>query len=147
MKLLIVVLFSLLLNATIFATGQTSEDHGRFQVSLPQHWQESKLRVEVDELQAPGNVPFKLRVFAIGEDGKEVPLGSMGIEAVGRDKTALRTMNTLRLDVTRSLNRFLANKSKPAKVEIIVRPVDARNNPIKDMEWSVKDVRLKAEPK
>ena len=141
-----VVLFSLLLNATICA-GQTSEDQRCFQISLPQHWQESRLRVAVDELQAPGNVPFKLRVFAMSDDGKEIALGSMGIEAIARGQTAQRTLKTVRLDVTRSLNRFLANKANPTEIELVVRPVDARNNPIKDIKWSVKDVRLEAEPK
>ena len=146
-KLLRVVLFSLLVNATVLSWGQGSEEQRCFEVSLPQQWQQSKLRVAVDELQAPGNVPFKLRVSVMGEDKKEVLLGSIAVEAIGPDKSAPRTVSTLRIDVTRSLNRFLQNKAAPEKIELLVRPVDARNKPIKDLEWSVKDVRLETQPR
>ena len=141
------VLFFLLVNATFFVWGQTSEDQRRFEVSLPQQWQQSKLRIAFDELQAPGNVPFKLRVSAINEDKKEVLLGSVAVEAIGPDKPAPRTLRILRIDVTRSLNRFLANKATTTKIVLLIRPVDARNNSIKDLEWSVKDVRLEAKPR
>jgi hypothetical protein len=140
--LLRLVLFFLIVNATFLAWGQASEDERRFEVSLPQQWQQSKLRIAFDELQAPGNVPFKLRVTAVSEDKKEVLLGSIAVEAIGPDKSALRTVKTLRLDVTRSLNRFLSNKSTPTKIELLIRAVDARNQPIKDLEWTLKDVRL-----
>ena len=140
-----VVLFFLLVNVTVLAGGQGSEEQRRFEVSLPQQWQQARVRVAVDELQAPGNVPFKLRVSVMGEDKKEVLLGSIAVEGIGPDKSALRTVKTLRIDVTRSLNRFLANKTAPAKIELLVRPVNARNNPIKDLEWSVKDVRLEVQ--
>ena len=141
------VLFFLLANATVLAWGQASEDKRRFVVSIPQEWRQSKLRLAVDELQAPGNVPFKLRVSAMSEDKKEVLLGSVAVEAIGPDKSALRTLRILRIDVTRSLNRFLENKATSTKIELLIRPVDARNNPIKDLEWSVKDVRLEAQPR
>ena len=142
------VLFFLLLNATVvLAWGQAAGDQQRFVVTLPQQWQESRLRIAVDELQAPGNVPFKLRVLVKGDDDKEISLGSVAVEAIGPNKTAPRMVKSLRLDVTRSLNRFLENKSNPTQVELLIRPVDARNNPIKDLEWSVKAVRLEAQPK
>jgi hypothetical protein len=141
------VLFFLFLSATVLAGGQVSDDHRRFVVSLPQQWQDSKLRIAVDGLQAPGNVAFKLRVSVMGEGEKEISLGSVGIEAIGPNKSAPRTLKTIRLDVTRSLNRFLQNKTNPKEVELLVRPVDARNNPIKGLAWSVKDVRLEIQPK
>ena len=141
------VLFFLLVNASFLAWGQASEDQRRFEVSLPQQWQQSKLRIAFDELQAPGNVPFKLRVSAMSEDKKETLLGSIAVEAIGPDKPALRTVKILRLDVTRSLNRFLENKTTPTKIELVIRAVDARNHPIKDLEWSVKDVRLETKPR
>lgn len=134
------------MNATFLAFGQTSEDQGRFAVSLPQQWQQSKLRLAIDELQAPGNVAFKLRISAIGEDKKEILLGSVPVEGVGPDKPALRTLKILRLDVTRSLNRFLEHKAA-TKVDLLIRPVDARNKPLANLEWSVKHVRLEAEPR
>jgi hypothetical protein len=146
-KLVRLVLVFLLVNATFLVWGQTSEDQRRFEVSLPQQWQQAKLRLAFDELQAPGNVPFKLRVLALSEDKKEILLGSVAVEAIGPDKSALRTLKILRLDVTRSLNRFLENKATATKVELIIRPVDARNNPIKDLEWSVKEVRLETQPR
>lgn len=141
------VLFFLLVNATFLAWGQASDDQRRFVVSLPQQWQQSKLRIAFDELQAPGNVPFKLRVSAMSEDKKEILLGSVPVEAIGPDKSALRTLKILRLDATRSLNRFLKNKATTTEIELLIRPVDARNNPIKDLEWSVKNVRLEAQPR
>lgn len=142
-----VVLFFLLVNATFIAWGQTTDNQRRFEISLPAQWQQSKLRIAFDELQAPGNLPFKLRVTAMGEDKKVVLLGSVPVEAIGPDKSAARTLKLLRLDVTRSLNRFVEHKVTTTKIEIFIRPVDARNNPIKDLEWSVKDVRLEAQPR
>jgi len=127
--------------------GQGSDNQQRFVVSLPQQWQESKLRIVVEGLQSPGNVPFKLRVSVKGEDEKEIALGSLPVEAVGPDKSAPRTLKSLRIDVTRALNRFLENKSNPREVELLIRPVDARNTPLKNFEWSVKEVRLEATPK
>ena len=139
------VLFFLLLNVTVLAWGhQASDNRQRFVVSLPQQWQDSKLRLAVDGLQAPGNVPFKLRVTVKGDDQKEISLGSLAVEAIGPNKRAPRTLKSLRIDVTRSLNRFLEHKFNPTEVELFLRPVDARNNPIKDLEWSVKEVRLEA---
>jgi hypothetical protein len=137
----------LVLNATILAMGQGSDNQQRFVVSLPQQWQESKLRIAVDGLQAPGNVPFKLRVSVKGDDEKEIALGSLAVEAIGPSKSAPRTLKSLRIDVTRSLNRFLANKSNPSQVELLIRPVDPRNTPLKNLEWSVKEVRLETQPK
>jgi len=131
----------------VLVGGQTSGDPQRFVVSLPQQWQDSKLRVAVDGLQAPGNIPFKLRVSVKGDDQKEISLGSLAVEAIGPNKTAPRTLKSLRIDVTRSLHRFLESKSNPTEVELLIRPVDGRNNPIKDLEWSVKEVRLEAQPK
>ena len=141
------VLFFLLVNATFLALGQASENQRRFEVSVPQQWQQSKLRIAFDELQAPGNVPFKLRVSAMSEDKKEILLGSIPVEAIGPDKSALRTLKILRLDVTRSLNRFLSKKATTTKIDLLIRPVDGRNNPIADLEWSVKNVRLEAQPR
>jgi hypothetical protein len=145
--LLRLLLFFLVLNATVLAMGQGSDNQQRFVVSLPQQWQESKLRIAVDGLQAPGNVPFKLRVLVKGDDEKEIALGSLAVEAIGPGKPAPRTLKTLRIDVTRSLNRFLENKTSPTQVELLIRPVDARNTPLKNLEWSVKKVRLEAQPK
>ena len=141
------LLFCLVLNATVLVMGQGSDNQQRFVVSLPQQWQESKLRIAVDGLQAPGNVPFKLRVSVKGDDEKEIALGSLAVEAIGPNKSAPRTLKSLRIDVTRSLNRFLANKSNPSQVELLIRPVDPRNTPLKNLEWSVKEVRLETQPK
>jgi hypothetical protein len=52
-------------------------------VPLPAEWQESKLRLMIDGVQIPGNVPLKLRITTIGGDNKEVSLGSVGVEAIG----------------------------------------------------------------
>ena len=141
------LLFFLFLNATVLAMGQGSDNQQRFVVSLPPQWQESKLRIVVEGLQAPGNVPFKLRVTVKGDDEKEIALGSLPVEAIGPGKSAPRTLKSLRIDVTRTLNRYLENKSNPSKVELLIRPVDARNTPLKNLEWSVKEVRLETQPK
>ena len=127
------LLFCLVLNATVLAMGQGSDNQQRFVVSLPQQWQESKLRIAVDGLQAPGNVPFKLRVSVKGDDEKEIALGSLAVEAIGPSKSAPRTLKSLRIDVTRSLNRFLEHKSNPSQVELLIRPVDPRNTPLKNL--------------
>jgi hypothetical protein len=142
-----VMFFLLFLGVSSLAAGQTPDEHPRFVVDLPPQWQESRLRVVIEGVRAPGNVPFKLRVTAMGEDKKEVSLGSVGVEAIGPSKTAPRTLRPVRLDITRSLQRFLGSKSNPEKIELGIQPVDARNNPIRNLEWSVKSVRLEVPPK
>ncbi len=141
------IVFLLFLGASFFAAAQTRDEHPRFVLALPPQWQESKLRVVIEGVRAPGNVPFKLRVSAIGEDKKEVSLGSIGVEAIGPGKTAPRSLRPVRLDITRSLQRFLGSNSNPEKIELGILPVDSRNNPIKGLEWSVKSVRLEVPPK
>ena len=138
--------FSLFLNAGIFAAFQTADEPRRFVVQLPAEWQESKLRLVIDGVRIPGNVPLKLRVTTIGEDEKEVALGSIGIEAIGPNKSATRSLRALRLDVTRPLKRFLERQHNPSKVDLRIQAVDGRNNPIRDLKWSVEDVRLETQP-
>lgn len=136
----------LVLSASIFAAAQTVDGPRPFVVQLPSQWQEAKLRLAIEGVRIPGNVPLKLRVTAIGEDEKEVSLGSVGIEAIGPGKTAMRSLRTLRIDVTRTLKRFLAHESNPTKVDLRIQAVDARNNPIRDLKWSVEGVRLEIQP-
>jgi hypothetical protein len=135
-------LLSLLLFASIFAANAAGDEPQRFVLPLPEHWQESKVRLVLEGVRVPGNVPFKLRATAMGEDNKEVFLGSVGVEAIGPSHTETRQLQTLRLDVTRSLKRFLERQANPREVEIRIRAVDARNNPIQDLKWSVEAVRL-----
>ena len=143
LRLVVLLLF---LGVSSFAAAQTPDEHARFVVDLPPQWQESRLRVVIEGVRAPGNVPFKLRVTTIDEDKKEVRLGSVGVEAIGPSKTAPRTLRSVRLDITRSLQRFLGS-SNPERIELGIQPVDARNNPIKGLEWSVKNVRFEVPPK
>jgi hypothetical protein len=117
-----------------------------FTVDLPAEWQESKLRLAIEGVRIPGNVPLKLRVTTIGEDEKEISLGSVGIEAIGPSKTATRSLRTLRLDVTRTLKRFLEHQSNQSKVDLRIQPVDGRNNPIRNLKWSVEAMRLEIQP-
>lgn len=134
--------FSLFLSASVFAAVQTADAPRRFVVPLPREWQESKLRVLIEGVRIPGNVPLKLRVTTIGEDEKEVSLGSIGVEAIGPNKSATRSLRTLRLDVTRSLKRFLEHQANQSKVDLRIQAVDRRNNPIRDLKWSVEGVKL-----
>jgi hypothetical protein len=138
--------FSLFLSASVFAAVQTADAPGRFVVPLPTAWQESRLRLRIDGVRIPGNVPLKLRVTTMGKDEKEVSLGSIGVEAIGPNKTATRSLRTLRLDVTRSLKRFLERQANPGKVDLRIQPVDGRNNPIPGLKWSVEGVKLETQP-
>ena len=127
---------------SILAAVPAADDPQRFIVTLPEHWQEAKVRLVIEGVRVPGNVPLKLRVTAMGEDNKEVFLGSVGVEAIGPSHTESRQLQTLRLDVTRSLKRFLEHQPSRRDVGLLIRAVDGRNNPIHDLKWSVEAVRL-----
>jgi hypothetical protein len=138
-------LLSLLLFASIFGANAAGDEPQRFVLPLPEHWQESKVRLVLEGVRVPGNVPLKLRVTAMGEDNKEVFLGSIGVEAIGPSHTETRQLQTLRLDVTRSLKRFLEHHANPREVKIRIRAVDGKNNPIHDLKWSVGNARLESQ--
>ena len=87
-------------------------------------------------------MPLKLRVTAKGEDNKDVYLGSIGVEAIGPSHTETRSLPMLRLDVTRSLKRLLEQQPNANQVDLQIRAVDGRNNPIQDLKWSVEGVRF-----
>jgi len=140
------LVFILVLNASVFAAVQTADEPRHFSVRLPAQWQESKLRLVIDGVRVPGNVPLKLRITTFGEDNKEVSLGSVGVEAIGPNKSEIRSLRALRLDVTRSLKRFLERQANPSRVDLRIQAVDGRNNPIRNLQWSVESVRLETRP-
>lgn len=125
------------------ALAHADDKPQRFVVSLPEEWKNvTRILLVFEDVTVPGNVPLKLRVTTTGQDGGEAFLGSTGIEALGRNESKQRHLPAVRLDITRSLKRFLANHSSTGKLEIYVQPVDGRNNAIRDVGWSAAKVRL-----
>ena len=138
-------LLTLLLQVSMLAAVPAADDPQRFVVQLPERWQEAKVRLVLEGVRVPGNVPLKLRVTAMGEDNKEVFLGSIGVEAIGPSHTETRQLQTLQLDVTRSLKRLLEQQPNRRDVDLLIRAVDGRNNPIHDLKWSIESVCLVAQ--
>jgi hypothetical protein len=120
-----------------------------FVVPLPEgrHDEAARLRVVLEGVTTPGDVPLKLRVTATAEDGREVYLASAGVVAAGRGATEARRLTALRLDATRALRRLLAGGDGADKLKLCVQPVDARNAPLRDLKWSVEAVRIEARRK
>lgn len=134
--LLLVFLIVFVLCPAVFADDGAKQ----FSVDVPDNWREAtRIRLVLENVTTPANRAFKLRVTA--KRGSEtVVLGSAPVEAVGRDRSGMRSIPSIRLDVTRTLRRFLGNKSDVSRVEILIEPVGPRNEPTKGIDWSVNRV-------
>jgi hypothetical protein len=134
----------------IFLCAVVRADDGPqcFDVRLPEEPHVgARIRLVLEGLTAPGNVPFKLRVTAAEEEGREVFLASGSVVAISRTMTEARRLPSLRLDVTRTLKGFLERKAGEQKIELCIRAVNRRNAPIRGLKWSVEAVRLEAQRK
>jgi hypothetical protein len=135
----------LLLAGVMSLSLSTAKDNEtQFVLPVPEDWQTAtRIRLVLDGVTVPGNVPLKVRVTSKGQDGQEVFIGSAGIEALGRDKSQARPLPILQLDVTRSLRRLLENRVGEKKtIELRIQPVDGRSNPIPGLKWSCERARL-----
>ena len=140
------VVFVLVISAVICAAAHAEGEPQRFVVPLPEHWQDAtRFRLVLEGVTIPGDVPLKLRVTANTRGGREIFLGSAGIEAISRTRSEERHLKSLRLDVTRSLKRFLETSATSTSVELYIQPVDRENHPIRDLKWSVETVRLESQ--
>jgi hypothetical protein len=120
----------------------------KFVLPVPTNWPSAtRIRLLLEGVTVPGNVPLKLRVTTIGPDGQEVFVGSTGIEALGRDESKPRPLPVLQLDVTRSLRRLLETRAGEKNIELRVQVVDGRNKPIPDLKWSCDKARLEIQDK
>jgi hypothetical protein len=119
-----------------------------FVLPVPANWQSAiHIRLMLAGITVPGNVPLKLRVTSLSQDGQEVFIGSTGIEALGRDESKPRHLPLLRLDVTRSLRRLLENRVGGGNIELRIQAVDGRNNPIPGLKWSCDKARWEIQDK
>lgn len=119
-----------------------------FVVPLPEGRHDAaRLRIILEGVTTPGDVPLKLRVTTNAEDGREVFLASAGVVAAGREAANAQRLPAFRLDATRPLRRFLAGAADADEIKLCVQPVDARNAPLRDLKWSVQAVRLEARQK
>lgn len=140
--------FVLFLFITAHSCAVVHADGGpqRFTASLPENWQEAtRLRLVIEGIRTPGDTPLKLRVTATADEGGETLLGSVGVEAIGPTRSESRYIRSLRMDVTRSLRRYLQNKADASTVELQIQAVDARNKPIRNLKWSVDKVRIETQ--
>lgn len=127
------------------ATARAADGPRCFAAPLPEgRGDAARLRVLLEGVTTPGDVPLKLRVTAAADgDARAATLGSVGVVAVGRDSDGPRRIASLRLDVTRSLGRLLEQRGAGAgEVKLCVQPVDGRGEPIRGLDWSVEAVRL-----
>jgi hypothetical protein len=129
--------------------GATDDDRPiPFVVPVPTNWSNAtQIRLVLEEVTVPGDVPFKLRVTATSQGGQEEFVGSTGIEALSRDESKPHELTVLRLDVTRSLRRLLEGRPEEKTIELRIQAVDGRNNPIPKLKWSCKTARLEIQEK
>jgi hypothetical protein len=114
-----------------------------FVVPVPTNWSNAtRIHLVLEGVTVPGNVPLKLRVTAVSQGGQEEFVGSTGIEALGPDESKLHELPVLQLDVTRSLRRLLESRPEEKTIELRIRAVNGRNNPIPGLKWSCNTARL-----
>jgi hypothetical protein len=130
------------------ASARNNNERLPFVLPVPTNWSSAtRIRLVLEGITVPGNVPLKLRVTSISQDGQEVFVGSTGIEALGRDEREARHLPVLQLDVTRSLRRLLENRVGEKNIELRIQPVDGRGNPIPGLKWSCDKARLEIQEK
>jgi hypothetical protein len=118
----------------------------RFVVSVPTNWlNATRIRLVLNQVIVPGNVPLKLRVTAVSGAGQEEFLGSTGIEALGPTESKPHELAVVQLDVTRSLKRLLGTRPDEKIIELHIQPVDGRNNPIPGLKWSYNTARFEVQ--
>lgn len=140
----------LLLAVMVYLSSALAKDSEPllFVLPVPTDWQSAtSIRLVLEGVTVPGNVPLKLRVTTMSRDGQEVFVGSTGIEALGRDESKPRPLPLLQLDVTRSLRRLLESRAGEKNIELRIQAVDGRNNPIPDLKWSCDKARLVSQPR
>lgn len=112
-------------------------------VPVPTNWSDAgRIRLVLEGVTVPGNVPLKLRVTTVSQGSQEEFVGSTGIEALGHDESKPHELPVVQLDVTRSLKRILESRPEEKTIEFHVQPVDGRNNPIPGLKWSCNAARL-----
>jgi hypothetical protein len=125
------------------ASARDNSETISFALPVPTDWlSATRIRLVLEGVTVPGNVPLKLRVTSTSQDGKEVFVASTGIEALGRDESKAHYLPILQLDVTRSLRRVLENRISEKNIELRIQPVDGRSNPIPGLKWSCDNARL-----
>ena len=135
------LVFVVILSAMLCPVAYADNGVKHFSISLPDNWRDAaRIRLVLKDVEAPGNVPFKLRVTISSGNGKEVRLGTVGIPAISRTNAKTRSIPVIRLDVTRALQQYLADHPDTGKIELSIQPVSARNQPIEDLAWSLKEV-------
>ena len=118
-------------------------DHGAkyFSVRLPDDWRHARrISLVIENLTAPANRAFKVRVTIKSANGENAVLGSAPIEAIGPTRAGNRSIPAVRLDVTRALRRILETRPDTTKVELVIEAVGARGQHIEDLEWDVRNV-------
>jgi hypothetical protein len=133
----------LTLMAGICAMAHAEGEPKRMSVMLPTDWKDAaKFRLVVEGVTVPGNQALKFRVTTTNELGREVFLGSLGVEALDRDESKPRRLPALRFDITRALKQFLENRGSAQKIELAIHAVDGSNKPIQGLKWSVDAARI-----
>ncbi|MBA5872144.1 MAG: hypothetical protein GDA68_19415 [Nitrospira sp. CR2.1] len=124
-------------------TVHAEEGPHRFSVDLPTGWQQaSHVRLVLEGMTVAGGLPFKLQAAAIIEGAEPVILGSAGIVGDRSVGSAPRRLPTLLIDVTRPLGSLADRLGTQTAMTIRLDPVDGRNAPLKELDWSVQSVRL-----
>lgn len=132
----------------LLSSAAATDQPTPFVVPVPTNWPDAmRIRLVLEGVTVPGNVPLKLRVTAISQGGQEEFVGSTGIEALGRDEVKLHQLRVLQLDVTRSIRRLLESRPDQNTIELRVQAVAGRNNPIPGLKWSCNAARLEIQEK
>ena len=137
---ILLVLIMVMLCPSVFADGGAKQ----FTLDLPPNWPDAeRVRLLLENVTVPANRPFKLRASVKGREGSKIVLRSVGIEATGPNRTGVRTIPSMPLDVTRPLRRFLEAAANTSSVLIVIEAVDSRGEVLNDVEWKVDRVSLK----
>jgi hypothetical protein len=101
----------------------------------------TRVVLELSEVRLPRNAAVVFRARAIEDGGAETPLGSLGLLAESNDAPGTRLHATLRIDVTKALQRW--RQSHPGAREIRVRVAPyVGAEPLTNLQWSAASAGL-----
>jgi len=89
-----------------------------------------RLNLVVDQINLPRRQPAKFRVYASDAGGAESLLGSFAVLAESSDAQGNRSLGPFRMNVSKTLRRWLDHNRGARELPLIVKAVDGAGTPV-----------------
>ena len=90
----------------------------------------SQLDIVVDQIELPRRRAAKLYVYANNGERPDVLLGSFAVLAESRDAAGNHRVGPFRLNVTKTLRRWMDGNPDARQVSLVIKAMDGARNPV-----------------